>query len=107
LAKESGADGILIDTFNKLIGKGLLDYYSVDDIATFADKLHRLGKEAWIAGSITIEELPLLWKTGVDVICVRGAACKPGSAKGRFGEVKAPIVKQLVATIPQSRKTRW
>ena len=54
----------------------------------------------WIAGSINIDELPALWKTGVDVICVRGAACEQ-TGKGRFGEVKAKIVHELVATMPK------
>lgn len=98
LIESIGADGILIDTFNKSVGKGLLDYCSVKQIKTFANKCHKAGKEAWIAGSITEKELPGLWETGVDVICVRGAACEKTS-KGRFGEVKAKIVKKLVETM--------
>lgn len=97
LARASGADGVLIDTFNKLIGKGLLDYCDLEDIERFAKAMHRAGKEAWIAGSITLEDLPDLWKTGVDVICVRGAACEAGSGKGRFAKVTAKQVAALVA----------
>lgn len=93
------ADGLLIDTFNKLIGKGLLDYCNVRDIKSFVRKCHDVKKEAWIAGSITKEQLTPLWKTGVDVICVRGAACED-KGNGRFGEVKSEIVKELVKTIP-------
>jgi len=95
LIKKIKADGILIDTFNKAIGKGLLDYCSTGDLKTFAAQCHKAGKEAWIAGSITKEELPSLWDTGVDVICVRGAACEQ-SRKGRFGEVKTKIVEELL-----------
>lgn len=94
------ADGLLIDTYNKSIGKGLLSYCSLKDIASFVKRCHKIGKEAWIAGSIKIDELPVLWKTGVDVICVRGAACEQ-TGKGRFGEVNAKIVANLVATIPK------
>ena len=101
LARESKADGILIDTFNKLIGKGLLDYCSLDQISEFVKNMHKMRKEAWIAGSISLEELPKLWKTGVDVICVRGAACDKITSAGRFGQVKVNIVKELVATIPK------
>jgi uncharacterized protein (UPF0264 family) len=100
LAKECKADGILIDTFNKLIGKGLLDYCDVHQIADLVRTIHRHKKELWIAGSITREELPDLWATGVDVICVRGAACE-STGKGRFGKVKSEIVRELVKTIPQ------
>ncbi|HUT60593.1 MAG TPA: (5-formylfuran-3-yl)methyl phosphate synthase [Phycisphaerae bacterium] len=100
LASHMKADGILIDTFDKGRGMGLLDYYTVKDIIRFAKKCHDLGLEAWLAGSIGIDELTALWQTGVDVICVRGAACKPGSGPGRFGVIDAETVKRLVETIP-------
>lgn len=100
LVSECKADGLLIDTFNKLIGKGLLDYCSLDDIGSLVEALHRIKKQAWVAGSISAEELPGMWATGVDVICVRGAACAKGNAKGRFGEVDGAIVRKLVETIP-------
>lgn len=99
LVKEINADGILIDTFNKSVGKRLLDYCTTKELKAFAKKCHKAGKEAWIAGSITKEELPELWATDVDVICVRGAACEK-TGKGRFGEVKTKIVAELVATMP-------
>lgn len=102
LVLEIHADGLLIDTFNKLTGKGLLDYCELKDIRRFANECHRSKKEAWIAGSVTIDELPDLWSTGVDVICVRGAACKQ-STTGRFGEVDKKIVRELVKTIPKKR----
>lgn len=101
LIKEIKADGLLIDTFNKLTGKELLDYCALRDIKRFAAACHRIKKEAWIAGSITLEELPDLWATGVDVICIRGAACEQ-KGKGRFGEVKAKLVAELVDTIARS-----
>lgn len=100
LAKESNADGILIDTFNKLIGRGLRDYCSLKQLKQFATAMHSMKKQAWIAGSISLDELPELWITGVDVICVRGAACSNSSASGRFGEVRADKVAALAATIP-------
>lgn len=100
LVQRSKADGLLIDTFNKAIGKGLLDLCSVEDIRRLTGALHRMGKQSWIAGSITRDELAELWKTGVDVICVRGAACSKDKGKGRFGEVETAIVKTLVATVP-------
>ena len=98
LIKEINADGILIDTFNKSIGKGLLDYCNTKEISSLVSKCHKSGKEAWIAGSIRKDELQALWKTGVDVICIRGAACEQ-KGNGRFGEVKAKIVAELVKTM--------
>jgi len=101
LAKGSNADGILIDTFNKLVGKGLLDYCTSGQIAGFVHAMHKDRREVWIAGSVSLGELPELWATGVDVICVRGAACAPKQGKGRFGEVSSEIVRELVGTVPR------
>jgi uncharacterized protein (UPF0264 family) len=100
LVTEAGADGILVDTFDKLTGRGLLDYCTVDDIRSLAESCHEDGKEVWVAGSLTIRELPRLWDEGVDVVCVRGAACE-STGRGRFGEVSEELVKDLVATIPR------
>jgi uncharacterized protein (UPF0264 family) len=100
LASAIHSDGLLIDTFNKGFGGGLLDYLSLRDVGRFVKAMHRQHREAWIAGSITKQELPELWRTGVDVICVRGAACDRAGGAGRFGNVRAVLVKELVATIP-------
>lgn len=102
LIVKTKADGLLIDTFNKLTGKGFLDYCDLKDVKKFVRDCHKNRKEAWIAGSITKEELPELWATGVDVICVRGAACKQ-SKVGRFGEVDEKIVRDLVKTLPKKK----
>ena len=55
-----------------------------------------------LAGSVTRDDLPDLWSTGVDVICVRAAACEPRAGLERFGEVRADIVAALIATLPRS-----
>lgn len=100
LASAVRADGLLVDTYDKGIGRGLLDYVSLGDLATWVMILHRQRREAWIAGSITLEQLPGLWKTGVDVICVRGAASAGVHAGDRFGKVRQKLVRDLVSTIP-------
>ncbi len=97
LVEQIDCDGLLIDTYHKGIGKGLLDYYDVDRLAKLVDDLHALPKEAWLAGSITATELRALGATGVDVICVRGAACAPSTDSSRFGAVTSEIVAKLVA----------
>ena len=101
LAKAIKADGVLIDTYDKGGGKGLLDYCSLLDLAKWVAALHRQRREAWIAGSVTFEQLPSLWGVGVDVICVRGAAVEAAHAGDRFGAVKRGIVARLVSTIPR------
>ena len=99
LVEAIGCDGLLIDTFDKNIGKGLLDYYTLDALSKFVGHLHGIGKEAWLAGGITKNELAPLWQTSADVICVRGAACTPVDGDARFGEVKPVIVAELVGTL--------
>ncbi|MCO6437306.1 MAG: hypothetical protein J5J06_09495 [Phycisphaerae bacterium] len=101
LVEEIGCDGLLIDTFRKDIGKGLLDYFTIDRLRAFVNDLHALGKEAWLAGSLSGSDLPGLWAISVDVICVRGAACEAGGGAMRFGSVKDSIVGELVATLSQ------
>jgi (5-formylfuran-3-yl)methyl phosphate synthase len=101
LAKAIRADGVLIDTFDKGIGKGLRHYCTVNELRAWCTRMHDMGKEAWLAGSIGIDDLPELWAAGADVICVRGAACRTDKSKGRFGEVDTGIVRRLVATLPR------
>ena len=101
LAKHMKADGLLVDTFDKTTGMGLMDYYAIGDIKRFVKKCHDRDIEAWLAGTITKEELRALWEAGVDVICVRGAACRKGTGPGRFGEVDTKLVKELFNTIPK------
>lgn len=104
LARRIGADGLLIDTFDKAIGRGLLDYCTMKELEIWVKRMHAMRKEAWVAGSIQLDELPNLWATGVDVICVRGAACRPGKVSGRFGEVTTAMVTKLVSTIPRPKQ---
>ncbi len=96
LIRSINADGILIDTYNKNRGKGLLDYCTLKEIRKWCAKLHVLDKEAWIAGSIDKDQLAPLAACGIDVICVRGAACTPSSGRGRLGEVSEVTVRKLV-----------
>lgn len=100
LAAHMKADGLLVDTYDKGVGMGLLDYYKMRHIVDFVARCHDKGLDAWVGGSITKGELPELWAADVDAVCVRGAACQPGTGPGRFGEISEEIVKELVATIP-------
>lgn len=58
--------------------------------------LHAIRKQAWIAGSITRDEMPELWETGVDVICVRAAACSGYASCDRCGTVQPALVGSLL-----------
>ena len=96
----SGANGILIDTFFKDRGKGLLDYLTLDDIKRFVNQCHKSNLEAWVAGSIVKEHMRDLWIAGVDVICIRRAAIDDEVTDDRMGKVSRIKVKELIETIP-------
>jgi (5-formylfuran-3-yl)methyl phosphate synthase len=100
VALKAKVMGVLIDTFVKRRSHGLLDLMSLAEVAEFVRSCHAVGVEAWIAGSIKRGQMHELWSTGVDVICVRGAACEGG--EGRLGAVSRRLVGELVATIPPS-----
>jgi uncharacterized protein (UPF0264 family) len=95
VCRSAKAHGVLIDTFNKKTSKGLLDYLTLPEVKRFVKSCHSSGQEAWVAGSLERRQLPALWKTGVDVICVRKAACE----EGRLGKVSRRLVRELVNTI--------
>ncbi len=50
LAAHMRAEGLLIDTYDKGIGMGLLDYYRLEDIEEFIAKCHERGLAAWVGG---------------------------------------------------------
>lgn len=101
LGREIKANGILIDTFSKESKQSrLTKLLTHEEIIEFVKKCHSAKLEAWIAGSITAEEMPKLWKAGVDVICIRGAACIRGS--GRMGNISRKLIKGLILSIPSS-----
>ncbi|MGB8952296.1 MAG: (5-formylfuran-3-yl)methyl phosphate synthase [Candidatus Aminicenantales bacterium] len=98
LGKAIKADGILIDTFNKKSKQNkLTKLLTLKEIIKFVIKCHLLNIEAWIAGSITLNEIQKLWETGVDVICIRGAACLKGST--RMSKVSRNLVRKLKNTL--------
>lgn len=97
VSDDAKADGVLIDTFDKDCGKCLLDWLTIAEIESFVRSCHAVNQEAWMAGSISLNHMQVLWNTGVDVICVRGAACEPGS--GRQGKVNSVLVSQLIDSL--------
>jgi len=96
LVEAIDSDGLLIDTYEKGIGKSLLDYYKASELTRFVKSMHGAGKEAWLAGSIRKDQILEIWSTGVDVICVRQAACVFNSQEQRKGEVSAKQVSELL-----------
>ncbi len=98
LGKAIKANAVLIDTFNKKSKRNkLTKLLPYKEIIKFVKNCHLLKLEAWIAGSIELKELSRLWVSGVDVICIRGAACIKGDK--RMGRISRKLVRDLVKTM--------
>jgi len=100
LAKKANSDGLLIDTFSKNVGKNLIDYLNYGTLSKIITDCHKVNIECWLAGSLQYEHLKELWKRKVDVICVRGAACKGGKERGATIDLKR--VEKLVGSKPKN-----
>lgn len=100
VAAELKMHGVLIDTLDKQAGRGLLDLMSEADINVFVDACHKVGVEAWLAGSLDTAGLRCVWVCGADVARVRGAACGANVSE-RTARVREELVRALVETIPE------
>ena len=96
LARRCGADGLMVDTHDRLAGRGLLDDVSIEEIATFATEMHEMNMEAWVGGGIGIDAMDALRASGVDVVCVRRAACGPPARRTGAPMIDAWRVHALV-----------
>jgi uncharacterized protein (UPF0264 family) len=65
VAVHAKANGVLIDTFDKDCGRGLLDWLTLRDIKKFVRICHKADQQAWIAGSMALEQMSSLWATGI------------------------------------------
>jgi len=73
-----GCEYILIDTFNKTAGS-LADWLSTEDCQRYASQADVHGLKLSLAGSLRLEDLLRLEKTGASIIGIRGAACRDAS----------------------------
>ncbi len=102
LTAAAGWQGMLLDTYEKHTGRRYRDFYTVEDTSKLAQMAHHRRIELWIAGSISLEEVPALVKAKVDVICFGGAARHRTGQRsvivhGRLDQtIKRPLVEDLV-----------
>ena len=82
VAKDSGADGCLVDTACK-DGRTLFDHLDPGAVSGFVADCRGRGLLCGLAGSLGADHLPLLLELGPDVIGVRGAICE-GGRNGRL-----------------------
>jgi uncharacterized protein (UPF0264 family) len=103
LTHQAGWQGVLIDTFQKTIGKRYGDFYTLKDTKELSRLAHGKGMEFWIAGSIRQEEVAPLLECEVDLICFGGAARHASGVrvvddkKGHDESIKRELVEALAA----------
>lgn len=92
VARRCKAAGVMIDTAKKN-GKSLLEHLSLEDLRDFVEEAHRNRVFAALAGSLRLEDIELIQKTGCDIVGVRGAVCTGGDRLK--GEIRADKVLAL------------
>jgi uncharacterized protein (UPF0264 family) len=83
LLSETTCPWVLIDTFNKAAGS-LLDHFDRPALADLLDSIRQRGKRTVVAGRLTLECIQTLPLELIDVVAVRGAACR-GDRNGTIG----------------------
>lgn len=72
--KAAGFYGVMLDTANKSSG-GLLNHLSLDALSSFTQKAKSLNLLSGLAGSLTVNDIPLLNECYPDYLGFRGALC--------------------------------
>ncbi|HEX7513985.1 MAG TPA: (5-formylfuran-3-yl)methyl phosphate synthase [archaeon] len=93
VARGAGCDVVMVDTFIK-DGKRLFDFIDEATCKRFIEKGHEQDLEVALAGSIKMQDIPILKRIGADIIGIRGAACSHGDRLA--GTIKAENVKALM-----------
>jgi hypothetical protein len=92
LAKESRADGILIDTLTK-DGRNLFDFMSEEKLKAIVTEGKEHKMSTALSGALRMENLDVLTRINPDIVGVRGAVC---TNTDRFaGKVVASAVEKV------------
>ena len=92
----SGADFVMLDTLAKNKNKNLFDYLSIDELEKFTCDAHNFGLSVALGGSLNREHIKPLYKIGVDVIGIRGAACELNDRNGMIKKEKVRELKDII-----------
>lgn len=92
LAKESGSEGILIDTLTK-DGRNLFDFIDEKELTRLVTEAKELGMSTALSGSLRIENLDELARINPDIVGVRGAVCRMGDRESGIDGAAVAVVK--------------
>ena len=89
-----GCRAVLVDTFVK-DSRGLLAWWSLDEVAALVDDTQQRGMLAVVAGSLSLCDVAKLLPLEPDYVAVRGAVC----AGGRAAALSPARLLQFVQTV--------
>lgn len=72
---QAGISGVMLDTMHKKTGS-LRVKLSDEELSRFVELARQAGLMTGLAGSLTIDDIPVLLETGVDYLGFRGALCQ-------------------------------
>jgi uncharacterized protein (UPF0264 family) len=95
MAVASGCSGLLIDTYAKT-GRTLTDFVSTQTLTDISCRCRESRIFLALAGSLSIDRLPLLSDIPADIIAIRSAACRSANRRdaidaGKVAEFKSAI----------------
>lgn len=99
VSEEGGANGCLVDTWEKK-GKSLLDYWPAEKLARWIAGCRRRQLFCGLAGSLRFSDVAALLPLEPDLIGVRTAVCDGNRLQGRVSARKVGELRQLVAGNP-------
>jgi (5-formylfuran-3-yl)methyl phosphate synthase len=107
IARKAGVNVAMLDTAVK-DDKNLFNFLNSQQLTKFVNCSHKFGLEVALAGSLRMQDLPLVYSLGADIAGVRGAACTNNDrVKGQITEKQVrELVKTLKKTEHQANKLR-
>jgi uncharacterized protein (UPF0264 family) len=92
------ADIVMLDTAIK-DGKNLFAFQTPQQLETFIKNAHKHSLSVALAGSLQIQDLPVIKKVGTDIVGLRGAACQNNNRN--TGYITRERVKEITEIIKQ------
>lgn len=98
LLKVAGFKGVMLDTMNKQSG-ALLQVMSMAKIVGFIAQVRKLELMCGLAGSLRLEDIPVLLHNKVDYLGFRGALCEGQNRSGQLNKQAVMQIKELIQCV--------
>ena len=98
LLKVAGFKGVMLDTMNKKSG-ALLQVMSMAKIVGFIAQVKKLELMCGLAGSLRLEDIPVLLHNKVDYLGFRGALCQAGNRVGQLNKQAVMQIKESIQCV--------